>query len=245
MSTNGRASDIREALEAARQDSPEGLCIVPRRVTEDFLSVAFHVVGDFDRRGHAARWFSDRLRAVVEAGAESVVLSCERFVYGNGHYSLDPILTPVLRARNHVVVLAAVPLPLHEVATVLGLDSLVPFASNIDEGSNRKLPRQVLYELPRQTLCPVCESPIAVESPGVCACPWCAAHFVIEETGLLTMRHRPHPAGLVDLLSSASEIPLEYPAIETAARSAREVDVVEDDDLGSQDEEIPELDSAE
>jgi hypothetical protein len=59
------------------------------------------------------------------------------------------------------------------------------------------------------------------------------------------MRHRPHPAGLVDLLSSASEIPLEYPAIETAARSAREVDVVEDDDLGSQDEEIPELDSAE
>ena len=245
MGTNGRSSDIIRALKAARRDSPEGLLLVPRRVTDDFLSVAFHVVGDFERRGLAARWFSDRLRAVVDAGAESVVLSCERFMDGNGHYSLDAIMTPVLRARNHVVVLAAVPQLLHETATLLGFASFVTFASNIGEGASRELPQGVLYGLPRQTLCPVCESLITVESPGISACPWCAASFDIEESGLLTMRHRPHPAELAELLSSASEIPLVYPDPVTAGRSVRAVDDVADSDLEGQHQEIPELDGAE
>lgn len=245
MVSDKRSSEIRETLRTVQHDVPDGLWIVPRRITDDFLSIALHVIGDFDRKGEAGRWFTDRVRALVEAGATSIVFSCERFVDANGHYSIDPLLTPVLQARDHVVVLAAVPQLLHQVISGMGIATLVPFASNIDEGAKTRTAHQMLGGLPRGVLCPVCESPIELKSLGFCACPWCSVQFAIEGHGLLTMRYRPHPNSLPEIVSSASSLPLLYRILANTAVSMRTAHSVDDDGKRNQDEEVEQLDGAE
>jgi hypothetical protein len=241
MSGEHNSSDLHRALGLIGERSADGVRLVPRLPTGGGSVVALHIIGDFDKQGIGGRWFRERVEMLWEVGVEQLILSCERFLGRNGHYSLDPLLFK----PGHNVVLAAIPHLLLEVLSVTGMRRFVQIASNIEEAATMMSTTAASFDLPRTILCPICESPVEISMSEWCDCPHCTARFVVEESGLLTMRYRSHQRNLPDLLSLGSAIPVQYPMPKAASRPMRHAIHAEVNPDESQNENIEILESAE